>query len=173
MTFNLYLAIDIIYSIAMVLTPILGYVPQYRLMNKNRSVGAFSKLVCYFLIISNVMRVIFWFGESYRFTIFLQSITILTLQVYLLRKCYEIEKEGGINKNKEKEFSIYHNNNTMPFTLLSHIFAFFCIYMAVFSYLDNMIVIQITGSVSAFFESFIAVPQFVNNLRSKSVKSLR
>ena len=49
-----------VYCILTVVGPVLNYYPQYRLMDRNRSVGSFSKNVCYLLIVSSLLRVIFW-----------------------------------------------------------------------------------------------------------------
>ena len=40
--------------------PMLNYLPQYKLMHKNRSVGSFDIKICYLLIVSSVLRIIFW-----------------------------------------------------------------------------------------------------------------
>lgn len=57
---GLKLLLENVYSIAAVVGPIFNYYPQYRIMDENRSVGAFNKDVCYILIVSSMLRIIFW-----------------------------------------------------------------------------------------------------------------
>ena len=165
--------LDIIYSVLMVVTPILNYYPQYRLMNKNKSIGTFSKLICYFLLISHILRIIFWFGENYRFSLFLQSITVIVLQILLLNKCFEIEIGDTSAVPASQKHLLRYKSSKRLSMLLSSKTALFAVYFSIFTYLHVPWFVAATGVVSAIFESVIAVPQCFNNFNAKSVEGLR
>ncbi len=44
--------------------PIAIYLPQYKQMAKTKSCGSFSQLICFALILSSVLRIIFWFDKK-------------------------------------------------------------------------------------------------------------
>lgn len=173
MQINISLIIDTIYSILMVFTPALSYLPQYYLMDKNRTCGTFSNLVCYFLLLSHILRIIFWFGTTYRFSIFLQSVAVIILQIFVLSKYFEIETERAAEASSKKGISKYHNNANAIFMLLSHLLALTYVYFAIFTFFRSSFLIHVTGSLSAIFEGLIAIPQFFSNYKAKSVESLR
>jgi len=44
---------------------VLGYIPQYMTMRKNRTSEGFSKWVCLVLLASNIVRLLFWLGRKF------------------------------------------------------------------------------------------------------------
>ena len=45
----------------MVFAPIVGYVPQYLDIQKSKNPRGFSTLVCFILLVSNVIRIFYWY----------------------------------------------------------------------------------------------------------------
>lgn len=164
---------EFIYSNLMVITPFLAYIPQYLLMKRNKCTGSFSKLVCYFLLLANISKIVFFFGEYYRFVIFLQALVISILQVYLLDIFYKINVATNQCYKNRFNKQTYNIKDGITFKILANLFALMFTQMAIFAYSNNIIITQVTGSISGFFEGIVAVPQCINNYRSKSVKSLR
>lgn len=62
--------------------PVLGYVYQYRLIEKNKSVGTFSIKLCGMLLFCNILRIAFYFFHPYSQALLVQSILMITVQVY-------------------------------------------------------------------------------------------
>lgn len=60
------------------------YADQAWSIQKRRNAEGFSKDVCAVLLIANISRIFFWFGEKYEFALLLQSILMIVSQVYLL-----------------------------------------------------------------------------------------
>lgn len=58
---------------------VFGYFDQYRIIQKEKSVGNFSIDVCAILIICNLLRVFFRVGEPYETSLFLQSLLMITV----------------------------------------------------------------------------------------------
>ncbi|PWN32072.1 uncharacterized protein FA14DRAFT_162340 [Meira miltonrushii] len=60
------------------------YADQAWSIQKRRNAEGFSKDVCAVLLIANISRIFFWFGEKYEFALLLQSILMIVSQIYLL-----------------------------------------------------------------------------------------
>lgn len=60
------------------------YADQAWSIQKRRNAEGFSKDVCAVLLIANISRIFFWFGERYEFALLLQSILMIFSQIYLL-----------------------------------------------------------------------------------------
>ena len=45
---------------AMVVGGVVPYVPQYRAIRRSGDAGGFSTLVCFTLLLANILRVFFW-----------------------------------------------------------------------------------------------------------------
>ena len=146
------------FTVITVFGPIINYLPQYRLMTKNNSLGSFSTLTCYILLIANLLRVIFWFGKAYLLSLLLQSIIMIIVQMVLLRKCYHI-----LNRKDSRGKFL---GSILMLTLSSGT------YYAFFSIFKNNVFIEVTGGLSACIEAMLPFPQFVTNIKRKSVVGL-
>ena len=49
-----------IYRVFSIVTPVLNYYPQYRIMKKENSVGTFAIEACHMRVLSNLTRIVFW-----------------------------------------------------------------------------------------------------------------
>jgi hypothetical protein len=72
-------------DIAVTIGPIIGYISQLRLIKQTKSLGSFSIDVCAILLISNILRLYFWFTTGYAFNLFIQSILVIIVQLMLLQ----------------------------------------------------------------------------------------
>ena len=174
MSFDLRELYEVCYSILMLVTPILCYTPQYRLMKANQSVGTFSVLICYFFLLSNSLKMVFWTGEQFSIFILIQSLIIIVMQSLILYTYFDIKQR---NHDYAMAVRFYHkgyNRHEDLFSLIfSRVLSFFPIYLFIFTFLMNKPLIQTTGIMTSVLDTFTAVPQCVNNFRNKSVESLR
>ena len=92
--------------------PVVGYIPQYQIIKKNQSLGGFSKKVCLILLLSQIMRIMFWFGREFEFALLLQSIVMIIAQLLLLRLCVQVESMN-LAQSKHSSFS---SRTTLTFT---------------------------------------------------------
>lgn len=123
-------------------------------MQKNKDVGSFSQLICIILIVSNSLKILYYFGHSYDLCIFIQSILMMGIQIVLLRSFYIFKKEN--KKNEVKNLKI---SKLRKFKFLMSIFAILIsFYSLIFFYLKNNFIIESTGTLSAIVESFLPIP---------------
>ena len=76
--------LDVLVIIFNMIGPVVIYFPQYRLMGKTRRVGSFSRLICYILLLSHSLRLIFYIDDRYHYSMFVQSIVTVLVQAMLL-----------------------------------------------------------------------------------------
>ena len=110
---------DHLISFFNVFGPVLGYAPQYFEMDKQRSVGSFSKFICIIMIVAHTLRLQFYLLKPYHFSLFLQSFFMFFIQSTLLYKFYEmLEYESKlksathdpIEKTEERESMIHQSS---------------------------------------------------------------
>ena len=78
-------AITNIINIGMIFAPCIGYMTQaLKFKNKKSSTG-FSLCICLVLIISNVLRIYFWFGRQFTVVLLFQSLIVILSQMYLIK----------------------------------------------------------------------------------------
>ena len=65
----------------MAIGPILGYVYQYRLIHKTKSVGSFSIDICGILLLANILRLNFYLFKRFETALVFQSIFMIIMQV--------------------------------------------------------------------------------------------
>lgn len=99
--------LDVLVIIFNMVGPIVIYFPQYRLMGKTRRIGSFSRLICYILLVSHSLRLVFYINDRYHYSMFVQSIMTVLVQAMLLYqylRVREIERAetGGRRKKSRK-----------------------------------------------------------------------
>ena len=109
---------DQVISFFNVFGPVVGYSPQYFEMQRQRSVGSFSKFICIIMIIAHSLRLQFYILKPYHISLFLQSFLMLFIQSALLYKFFQIseyeskiaEASSGFPSKTEEEVSMLRQN---------------------------------------------------------------
>ena len=165
-------ALEVGFEVFTMLGPMVVYLPQYLIMSRNKSPGSFSKSVCYIMIISSFLRIIFWFGKNYHFSLFIQSMVMLIVQSVMLRKYFEVEvyrNSGG--KESEEDASLIANKRMND--LATKLGILFMVYFAIFMLFMNDTFVEVTGALSSVVEAVVPLPQFFSNFQRKSVEGVR
>jgi hypothetical protein len=68
----------------MAVGPVIGYVHQYHIIRKSKSVGTFSIDICGILLFANILRLNFYVFQKYQLALLFQSIIMIFAQVFLL-----------------------------------------------------------------------------------------
>ena len=97
---------DIILDIFITFAPSVNYLFQVRKFNKTKSSKGFSNYLCLSIILSHTLKVLFWFGTKFNYTLLLQSIFVILMQLYLIY-LYIKYKEDNVNL-----FHLIYTNNT-------------------------------------------------------------
>lgn len=70
---------------------LLSYLPQYLLMRKNKSIGAFNPLICHLIVFSCSLRLAYRYGRDYHYSLVVQAIVLIISQLVILKKCLELQ----------------------------------------------------------------------------------
>ena len=142
------------------------------MMRRTKSAGAFSEIICYILLIAALLRVIFWFGEKYNLFVFCQAVIMLVVQIFLLKTFFEVQAQAEFSpklSDISPQIIASHKMNKV----LTKIAVGYMMYFTAFMFFRSPVFIEFTGFLSATIEAFLPLPQFLNNLRKRSVEGLR
>ena len=89
----------IILDLFMAFGPTLNYVFQVQKFKKTKSSKGFSKNVCLVTVLSHTLKVFFWFAKKFKYTLLIQSILVIIMQLYLIYLVIKFKDEGNEIKN--------------------------------------------------------------------------
>jgi hypothetical protein len=166
-----------VYKILSVLTPALNYLPQYFLMDRQKTTGMFSNETCFLLIYSNLLRIAFWFKKEFETCLLLQSVVVIALQVLLLYKFIEVSSAQNTKsiptQTNNSSSSIFSKSTKRLLKLLVPIFIVFLLFLSVFIRVESNGMTELTGIVASLIETILPFPQLKKVWRNKDVKGLR
>ena len=94
----------------MTFAPSLNYLFQAHKFNETKSSKGFSIFLCLVTLLSHTLKVFFWFGKKFKFTLLLQSILVINMQLYLIHLCIKYKE---LKENSSVSF-LYNNKNLLP-----------------------------------------------------------
>ena len=183
---------DIFLDLFMSLGPSLNYLFQAKKFNKTKSSKGFSNFLCLVTILSHTLKVFFWLGKKFKYTLLIQSLLVIFTQLYLIylviKYKYENISQDLIYKNNKKEKikceNLYNWSNTFNRKLIwrwnnvieYYKFYFFIIFiLSVFSLIlgiKNKYYINIIGTLSVFLEMLCSLPQIIEMQKSKNQRNI-
>ena len=114
-------------DIAMIIVPLIAYLFQILKFNKTKSSKGFSKFICLFLFLGNILRIFFWYGTRFRKVLLYQSIGIVLFQIILIHLCVKYQDDSKLYfpeiKNTNDISTIESKNNIN--IIKNFIFAYF------------------------------------------------
>lgn len=127
-------------------------------MKANKSVGSFSKLICIILLLSSVLKLIYYIGHQYDFCLFTQAIFNIAVQIFLLYEFYYYQNleqnKGYLDNNMVIELKAKRAlGSILKFTFIFSVF-YLCIFMVKFT--DW--IIEFTGAIAALLETLVPLP---------------
>ncbi|KII72755.1 PQ-loop repeat-containing protein 1 [Thelohanellus kitauei] len=154
-------------DIMMVALPPIPYMVQVSEMHRKKSSAGFSKLVCYILLISSLLKIAFWFKARYEFALFVQSVVLIITTLTVLYFCYKYSPSTKLDAGVDR-FQRLFTRLLLAYGALQLVSIFVVIFLP-----EDSKYVQMFGSTSGLIEAFITVPQLFHNFRRKSVKGLR
>ena len=184
------------------LSPSINYLFQARKFKKTKSSKGFSNYLCLITLLSHSLKVFFWLGERFKYTLLIQSILVIIVQLYLIFLC--IKFKGEVNKtlsdsnnkaittqnnmfSKIKKF-IYDNflnwsktvNKKLiwKWTSVNEYYKFYFLVimlLSIFTYtigIKNKYFIDIIGTVSIIIDMASSLPQVIEMHKSKNPKNI-
>ncbi|KAM9973538.1 hypothetical protein ACTFIW_010638 [Dictyostelium discoideum] len=111
---------SIITSGLFIFAPVIGYVSQYRDIQRTSNSDGFSTRVCLILLLSNILRCYFWIGKQFDITLLYQSIVMIIAQLLMLHLCISIKSRESVTNSKSrrsnKQFNFQINTTKTTIT---------------------------------------------------------
>lgn len=67
--------------------PIIGFIDQYRIIQKTKSSEGFSTFTSFILLTSAIIRIFYWFGNRFSIIMLYQAIVMIIAQCFMLQIC--------------------------------------------------------------------------------------
>lgn len=189
---NLYHLIMIISDLGMMIGPSLVFIIQILKIEKQKSSNGISNKITLILILSNIIRVIFWLGSKFSKVLLFQSILMIFVQFYLLYTWLKYNDKDRLNSGVE--YDIFNTKSSNYFMDMIRDMLDFnkfwnwarfidylvCVFMitlsivviTIFKGLNDSIYFEFLGFIAACIESIIGIPQLIMNYNHSSTGSL-
>jgi len=197
---NVILVKNISLDIFMTFAPATNYVFQALTFKKTKSSKGFSSFLCLVTILAHTTKIFYWFGERYKYTLFVQSILVIIILFYILHlflkykkkqevcspSTFSIKKEINDKKEKEKKciYSVVSFKDTFnPYLIWRwgkliefYKFYFFIILILFFCLfifgVENKIFNKIIGYLNLILEMLCSLPQIIEMYRTKNQRNI-
>ncbi|KAK5582001.1 hypothetical protein RB653_003582 [Dictyostelium firmibasis] len=103
---------SIITSGLFIFAPVIGYVSQYRDIQRTSNSDGFSTRVCLILLLSNILRCYFWIGKQFDITLLYQSLVMIIAQLLMLHLCISIKSRESVTNSKSRRSNKQFNLQT-------------------------------------------------------------
>ena len=192
---------NIILDIFIALGPSLNYVFQVRKFHKTKSSKGFSVLICLANIISPTIKVFFWFSKQFKYTLLIQSILVIIMQLYLIELILKYKESHNIvmtessellpinstRKEKIQKFIneslldwsktldiklIWRWNNSIEYYKCYFLIIFLLAIISLILGVDNEYYANITGSLSVTFDMICSLPQIFEIYKAKDQRNI-
>ena len=189
---------NIFLDIFMAFGPTLNYLFQTRKFNKTKSSKGFSNYLCLVTILSHTLKVFFWFGKKFKYTLLIQSILVIFMQLYIIYLVIKYKDNynndsnmiliNNISKSKKIMIIIFKFlfdwSQTLKCSLIwrwNNVIEYYRFYFLIifilsfFSYIlgfNNTYYISIIGGISIFLEMLCSLPQIIELQKTKNQKNI-
>ncbi|CAG8495289.1 1955_t:CDS:2 [Paraglomus brasilianum] len=158
--------IHFLLQLGMVVGPVTGYFDQIAQVRRTGSSIGFSLDTCGVLLVSNIIRVFFWFGEKFDTVLLLQSILMILVQLILLYVCVEYRYPISPSPNRRWFWNWYRYRSYLVFlSILTGILGVFSLTLGRYHW-----AIATLGYLALGIESTVPMPQAWENFRRQSVE---
>ena len=195
---NILLIIKTIFlDLFMAFGPTLNYVFQVQKFKKTKSSKGFSKSVCLVTVLSHTLKVFFWFAKKFKYTLLIQSILVIIMQLYLIYLVIKFKDEGNEIKNivdktcskienikrivNENLFDwsetlnrklIWRWDNIMEYYKFYFIIIFLLSIFSLILGIGNKFYANIIGLSSVFLEMLCSLPQIIEMQKTKNQRNI-
>ena len=184
------------------LSPSINYLFQARKFKKTKSSKGFSNYLCLITLLSHSLKVFFWLGERFKYTLLIQSILVIIVQLYLIFLCIKFKDETKKTLSNSNNKAITTQNNAFSkikkfiydnflnwsktvnkkliwkWTSVNEYYKFYFLVimlLSIFAYaigIKNKYFTDIIGTVSIIIDMASSLPQVIEMHKSKNPKNI-
>lgn len=164
------LGVDLI----MIFGSVIGYVDQYRVILQEKNSEAFSKLISLILMLSNILRIFFWFGKRFDNVLLYQSLVMIVAQFVMLHVCCKYPSSSQkVAKSLLEEVSTNYFWNWPD--MISYI-AFIGLFSTIVGVTSGLLIpvsplyVEVLGYAALMIEATLGLPQLIQNYKRQNTE---
>jgi uncharacterized protein with PQ loop repeat len=172
-------------DILMVFLPSIGYIFQAMKFKQTKSSKGFAKFLCLLLLLANILRIFFWMGKRFRLALLIQAVVVIISQIYLIHVYLEFQEDQPFY-NKERTITDYLTNwketlnpkkiwnwvdEVEYYKFIIFLFFIFSVICSLAGF-KNTKFFEVIGTISVSCETFIEIPQILENYKTKNTQNL-
>ncbi|CAG8157956.1 unnamed protein product [Penicillium salamii] len=170
----------------LVTSPVTSYADQILSIHRTRSSAGFSLDIPLIMLVSSVLKVYYWFGEYYSYTLLTQAIVMIVVQSLLLKVALDNRPSSGGRHGIEhapfsdagsnaptRPYEFWQWKNDKPYWMFLAYFVgvLGAIHLTPMGQIDYYI--SFLGYVGLAVEATLPIPQIIANHQSGSCKGFR
>ena len=174
---NAWIVIGYIFNFCMMFTPTLAYFAQVVKIKNLKINKGYSIKIGFFIIISSILRIFFWFGKKFHWSLLGQSVFMTLMQLFMVYIC--LKYNPLIEKMREQKFkTVFYIRNFWDWGYLRYYIIFLIlfssfVYMFCFIFtFEDLILVETIGFLSVLCEAFLVLPQVYTNYKEQATRQL-
>ncbi|KAB8274186.1 hypothetical protein BDV30DRAFT_95281 [Aspergillus minisclerotigenes] len=173
----------------LITSPVTSYADQILSIHRSRSSAGFSLDIPLIMLVASILKVFFWFGDNYSFTLLVQAVIMIGVQMVTLKVALDNRPAPGVKNSLEHvPFSSVSNGGglTRPYDFwqwksAKPYWMFLAYFIAALSFIQiclppiaqSEFYINCLGYIGLAVEATLPLPQIIANHQSRSCKGFR
>uniref|UniRef100_A0A1B6GIW7 Solute carrier family 66 member 2 n=1 Tax=Cuerna arida TaxID=1464854 RepID=A0A1B6GIW7_9HEMI len=164
-------------STVMIFGGVVPFIPQYREIRRKGDAEGFSLYVCLVLLISNILRILFWCGKKFELPLLIQSMIMNITMLFMIHVCVSVKNKSQIIRGPERLFTDFEWRYFWQWTDFTSYIEFLLSLtllcsLVTFVLQDSPVYIEALGFLALLTEAMLAIPQLLQNFRNKSTEGM-
>ncbi|KAK6347136.1 hypothetical protein TWF696_007215 [Orbilia brochopaga] len=180
----LQLIVDYVAPIFLVTSPVTSYADQIWSIHSQKSSLGFSLDIPLIMLVASILRIYYWFGVSFEFSLLVQSVIMVFVQTLLLKVALDNRPnkamEAGVpfagvtngTQEFERPYNFWQWRQQRPFWEFLFYFTSTVGILQLF-FGSNTLFVSLLGYLALGIEATLPIPQVLANYRNQSCKGFR
>eukprot|EP00039_Didymoeca_costata_P023461 m.7198 g.7198 ORF g.7198 m.7198 type:complete len:269 (-) comp3666_c0_seq1:36-842(-) len=166
--------VTVVAETAMIFGGIVPFIPQTMMIRRRRSCEGFNTLVCFNLLIANILRILFWCGRPFELPLLASSVLMVGMMLYMMHACVETYQFEGRKPVRMRAAILSEFWLWTDYADYLTFIALFTVFVGALTYMLSKITmyIEILGFCAVFVEAIQGVPQLLRNRALQSTRGM-
>ncbi|KAM5505739.1 hypothetical protein McanMca71_000930 [Microsporum canis] len=169
----------------LVLSPVLSYSDQIMSIHRKKTSAGFSLDIPLIMLVASIFKIFYWFGAYYSVPLLVQAISMIAVQVILLKVALDNRPSSGIEHTPfngqgsesgfVRPYRFWQWKTARPYWtfLVYFTLSLLAIHILLPPVSNSHAYIELLGFSGLGIEAFLPIPQIISNQRSRSCEGFR
>jgi len=174
----------------LITAPFTSYADQIYSIHRTKTSAGFSLDIPLIMLVASILKVFYWFGEYYSYSLFFQAVNMVAVQLVLLKVALDNRPSSGGKESVEhtpfsgqqdsgfnipRPYNFWRWKSTKPYWNFIAYFSMglFIVHVFLPFISHTQSYIAFLGLVGLTIEAFLPLPQVLKNQRSRSCQGFR